>query len=296
MIETDYKANGRKSTKRLTTSLGHLREFFGDSARALDITTDRIRRYIAHGQDEGAANASIRKELAALKRAFNLALQAERLSSKPHIPNVKVNNTREGFFEPGELEAVIAELPEPVKPVVRFAALTGWRKGEVLPLQWSQVDFEAGTVRLAPGSTKNEEGREFPFRVLPPLAELLEDQRERTRALERDRGEVIPHVFHRKGRAIKSIRSAWNGACERAGLEGWLFHDLRRTAVRNLERAGVPRSVAMKLTWHKTESVYRRYAIADSKALEEGVEKLAKLHATTPKEGRKVVPLKERAG
>lgn len=280
LIVTDYKVNGRKSAKRLETSLKHLRAFFRGS-RALDITTDRIRHYIAHRQEEGAANASIRKELAALKRAFNLAVQAEHLTSKPHIPGVKVSNTREGFFEPGELEAVISELPEHLKPVVRFAALTGWRKGEVLPLQWSQVDFATGTVRLAPGSTKNDEGREFPFRALPELEALLERQRELTRGLERDRHIIIPHVFHRDGKPLKSIRSGWNGACERAGLKGWLFHDLRRTAVRNLEQAGVPRSVAMKLTGHKTESVYRRYAIADRKALEEGVARLAS-HASQP--------------
>ncbi|MEE8175584.1 MAG: hypothetical protein V3T97_03155, partial [Gemmatimonadota bacterium] len=65
---------------------------------------------------------------------------------------------------------------------------------------------------------------------------------------------------------------------------------MRRTAVRNLERASVSRSVAMKLTGHKTEAVYRRYAIADSAALAEGVEKLARLHAEEPHE-RKILPL-----
>ena len=274
MIDTDYRVNGMRSTKRLRTSLNHLRSFFGTD-RALHITTDRIRRYIADRQASGSANASIRAELAALKRAFNLAVQAGRLSSAPYIPSIKVNNTREGFFESGDLERLIAELPEPLRPVVQFASLTGWRKGEVLPLQWSQVDFEAGMVRLAPGTTKNRKGREFPFSALPPLQRLLENQLETTRTLERERGEIIPHVFHRDGVAIRSIRSAWNAACERVGLAGWLFHDLRRTAVRNLERAGVPRSVAMKLTGHQTEAVYNRYAIADKSALEEGVERVS---------------------
>ena len=287
MIETDYRVNGRRSIKRLQISLNHLREQFGDT-RALDITTDRIRRYIAHRQEDGAANASIQKELAALKRAFNLAVQAGRLTRRPHIPSMNVQNTREGFFEPDELERLIAELPEDVQPVVLFAALTGWRKGEVLALKWSAVDFDAGEVRL--WKSKNDEPRVFPFRVLPPLVELLESQRERTRAVEREEGRIVAHVFHRNGRPIKSMRRAWDGACKRAGLEGWLFHDLRRTAVRNLERAGVPRSVAMKLTGHKTESVYRRYAIADSRALAEGVEKLAKLHSGSG-EPRKVIPM-----
>ena len=171
----------------------------------------------------------------------------------------------------------------------RLAYLTGWRKSEVLNLQWSAVDWTAGVVRLAPGSTKNDEGREFPFKVLPPLEALLKAQREHTRERERRNGTMIPHVFHRGGNPILSMVGAWRSACERAGLAGLLFHDLRRSAVRNLERAGVPRSVAMKLTGHKTEAVYRRYAIDDSAALSEGVMKLARLHA----EPRKVIPMKE---
>ena len=288
MIRDDYAVNGRKSTKRLETSLVHLAAAFGLS-RALDITTDRVRAYIADRLAEGASSASIQKELAALKRAINLAVQAGRLTHRPHIPGIAVNNTREGFAEAGELEKIIDQLPVPLRPAVLFAYLTGWRKSEVLNLQWSAVDWTAGVVRLAPGSTKNDEGREFPFKVLPPLEALLKAQREHTRERERRNGTMIPHVFHREGKPIASMDGAWRGACERAGLAGLLFHDLRRSAVRNLERAGVPRSVAMKLTGHKTEAVYRRYAIADSAALSEGVTKLARLHA----EPRKVIPMKE---
>jgi integrase len=278
MLEVDYKVNGRKSARRLKSTLANLRGFFGLS-RALDVTTDRLNDYIAHRQDEGAAPATIRQELAHLKRAYNLAVQAGRLTHRPHVPSIHVSNTREGFFASAELDRVVVELPADLRPLVRFAALTGWRRSEVFSLQWSQVDHAAGVVRLAPGTTKNDEGREFPFGALPPLRTLLEEQRDRTRALERESGRMIMHVFHRRGRPIRQIRSAWQGATERAGLAGWLFHDLRRTAVRNLEAAGVSRSVAMKLTGHKTEAVYRRYAIADSRALAEGVAKLAQLHA-----------------
>ena len=175
-----------------------------------------------------------------------------------------------------------------------LGVVTGWRKGEVLPLQWRQVDFEAGEVRLEPDTTKNDEGRTFPFRALPALAELLEQQRERTRALERETGQIVPHVFHRNGRPVRDFSAAWRKATTDAGLSGWLFHNLRRNAVRNLERAGVPRSVAMKLTGHKTEAVYRRYAFADAKALSEGVEKLAQLHAADATKRSKVLPLEAR--
>lgn len=290
-IRDDYKINGRRSTHALEASLKHLGEHFGMS-RALDITTDRIRRYTALRQEDGAANATIQAELACLKRAFNLAVQAEILPSRPHIQSVQVNNARKGFLDGKDLERVIAELPEEVRPIARFSALTGWRKGEVIGLTWTQVDFAAGTIRLEPGTTKNNEGRTFPFRALPALAELIEAQHEQTRAIEREMGCIIPWVFHRRGRQIISFRGAWDAACDRAGVPAALFHDLRRTAVRNLEKAGVPRSVAMKLTGHKTEAVYRRYAIADQVALSEGVEKLARLHQGVG-EGRKVIPMRE---
>lgn len=156
-------------------------------------------------------------------------------------------------------------------------------------LTWAGVDFSAGVVRLEPGTTKNDEGREFPFAVYPQLAGLLRAQRERTSSVERTSGRIIPWVFHRNGKPIHSYRGAWKAACDAAGLHGRLVHDLRRTAVRNLERAGVSRSVAMKLTGHKTEAVYRRYAVVSAADLSEGVAKLAALHSA-PAGARTVLP------
>jgi hypothetical protein len=86
------------------------------------------------------------------------------------------------------------------------------------------------------------------------------------------------------------MRDGWDGACYRASHAGAWFHDLQRTAVRNLKRAALPRSVATKLTGHKTEGVSRGYAIADAAALHEGVEKLARMHASDDRDGRKVAP------
>ena len=96
-----------------------------------------------------------------------------------------------------------------------------------------------------------------------------------SRQRERAQGRIITHVFHRYGRPIKSLRRAWLTACRKVGRPGLLPHDLRRSAVRNLERAGISRSVAMKLTGHKTEAVYRRYAIVAEKDLREAGAKLA---------------------
>lgn len=107
---------------------------------------------------------------------------------------------------------------------------------------------------------------------------MLHQQRERTLAIEKATRSIIPWVFHRAGRLIKSFPRAWLTACKAAGIPDRIPHDFRRTAVRNLERAGVPRSTAMKMVGHKTESIYRRYAIVDEAMLKDGAAQLQRLH------------------
>jgi len=166
MIETDYVVNRRKSSERLNYSLVHLREAFGNS-RALAITTDRIKEFIKQRQQAGAANGTIACELACLKRMFVLAHQAERIAHRPYIPSIQTAPPRSGFFEQPQLDAVLKHLPAALVPAIKFAAWTGWRKNEILKLTWANIDFVHGGVRLEPGTTKNSEGRTFPF-LSPP--------------------------------------------------------------------------------------------------------------------------------
>jgi integrase len=132
-----------------------------------------------------AANATIRNELAALRRMFTLAIQASKIAQAPHVPSLRVSNSRSGFFEMEHFLAVLKHLPVDLRPVVEFAYLTGWRRSEILGLEWRNVDFRAGEVRLDPGATKNGEARTFPFSAYPPLGELLKWQRKRTVAVEK---------------------------------------------------------------------------------------------------------------
>jgi integrase len=180
------------------------------------------------------------------------------------------NNARQGFADAKQIAALCRHLAD----AVQFMFITGWRsRSEVLPLRWPQVDLAGGFVRLEPGTTKNGEGRAFP--LIPELHALLEHRQAITRRCERAQGRIIAHVFHRYGKPIKSLRRAWRTASKDAGRPGLLLHDLRRSAVRNLERAGISRSVTMKLTGHKTEAVYRRYAIVAESDLREAGTKLA---------------------
>ena len=148
---------------------------------------------------------------------FTLAHRAGKVDHRPHIPSLQLRNVRQGFFEDPEIRTVIKHLPKEIRPLVQFLHLTGWRVSEVLSLQWPQVDLRAQTVRLEPGTTKNEEGRTFPFKALPALADVLRRQRQITRSIERKSGQIIRWVFHRDGQPIKSFRGSWQTACRKAG-------------------------------------------------------------------------------
>ena len=177
---------------------------------------------------------------------------------------------------------MLAHLPAEIQPVVSVAYLTGWRiASEVLPLQWRQVDFGAGEVRLDAGTTKNGEGRVFPMTT--ELRQVLEGQRvEHTRL--KQAGHLVPSVFFRmvaQGRGgtktpqpITSFGKAWKAACKAAGCPGKIPHDLRRTAVRNFVRSGIPERVAMRLTGHKTPSVFARYDIVSGEDLKDAAARL----------------------
>jgi integrase len=288
-LKTEYRANGRKSLDRVQDAIEHLLPVFGPLP-AVKIVSADVTAYQARRLAEGAANATINRELAALKRMFSLAVKGEKIHRTPHIAMLHENNVRAGFFEDHQYEAVRAHLPAYAQPVVTFAYITGWRvRSEVLTLQWRQVDFVAGIVRLDPGTTKNREGRVFV--MTPELRAMLEAQRAITESKQKKTGSIIPWVFHRtkRGRPLKGFRKAWVQACIDAGVPGRILHDFRRTAVRNLERAGVPRSVAMKMVGHKTESVYRRYAIVDEAMLRDAAVKLAARRGQSPGQSGLVV-------
>ncbi len=271
-LVTEYEINGRKSLRDLEArNRLHILPVFGE-CRASEITTSDISRFVLARQDAGASNAEINRELASIKRAFTLGMIAGKALARPHIPMLKENNVRTGFFEPDQFAALKKKLPVRLQNLALFAYITGWRKSEITGLQWPQVDFKAGFVRLEPGTTKNEEAREFPLTA--DLRRLLEEQRATADALAR-KGIITPWVFFgKRGQPVGDFKRSWGTASRKAGLPGRIPHDFRRTAVRNLVRAGVPERVAMKLTGHKTRSVFERYNIVSGGDLTDAARKL----------------------
>jgi integrase len=273
MLTDNYVQKGNKTLGQLRFKLKHLRDFFGRD-RAHEITSDRIDAYIAARLGlEHAARGTVNLEVALLRRAFRIARKAGRVAVVPEIELHNPNNTRKGFFEREQFEALMRHLPDDVKPVVHVAMLTGWRmNSEILTRRKQDLDLKNGWLRLESGESKNGEGRQFP--LTQELRAVLEAQTARTRELELQTGQIIPWLFHRNGEPIKSIRQCWKTACKAAGVPGRLKHDFRRTACRNFERMGISRSAAMKMVGHKTEAIYRRYAIADEVALKEAAAKI----------------------
>ncbi|MCK9276243.1 MAG: site-specific integrase [Syntrophales bacterium] len=255
---SDYRINGKKSLDRAERSLTHLKAAF-EGMRAVEITTPRINKYVETRFEAGAAPATINRELSALKRMFSIGAKQTppRVDRVPYIPMLKENNVRKGFFEHGEFLALREALPEYLHGFVTFAYKVGWRYSEICNLTWSHVDLAQGIVRLEAGETKNDEGRTV--YLDEELLEIFTRQRE----AQKTNKCILPYVFPNTIRTDKivDIRGSWNRACKDAKIGKRLFHDFRRTAVRNMVRSGIPERVAMMISGHKTRSVFDRYNI-----------------------------------
>ncbi len=275
----DYKINGKSYWWAEGHVRKHLRPFFGKLSAA-KVTSDVINAFILKRREERASNASINRSLSLLRRAFNLAAKADppKVAKVPRIPKLAEDNTRTGFFEDADYRALLRTLPDYLKPVLAFAYHTGCRKGEILRLQWSQVDLASGTVRLNPGETKNKQGR-----IIPLALELL-DMLKLHWARHQADFPASPWVFtYERGLPFQDFRDSWATACKAAGL--WtgdgktgrpsrLFHDLRRSGVRNLVRSGAPEKVAQTISGHKTRAVFDRYNIVSEDDLKDAARKL----------------------
>jgi integrase len=289
LIRQDYASNGHKSADTLDLRLAHLMNHFNGASRIARITTGHVERYKAARLEAKAAPATVNRELAILGRMATLARHQYGLVVPFRVAKLEERNVRTGFFEEEQFASAIQHLqhrPE-LAALLTAAKITGWRKSELRSRQWRHVDFSGGWLRLEPEETKNRDGRMFP--LIPELRSVLEEQHARVVAMQKAMGRVIPWVFVRDdGKAVGDFKKAWTTARRRAGIPGKLFHDFRRTAVRSLIRAGIPETVAMKLTGHRTRSVFQRYAIVEEGMLKEAGAKLAAGRLAGP--GGKVWP------
>ena len=262
----DYQLQRYRSLVTARARVEHLRGFFG-GWRAAAITAASVRTYQLLRRKQGMESATVNRETSALSRMFHLAMRLEHLERMPLFPKrLEENPPRDGFFEHEEYVKVRAHLPAAYQDVLDFAYYSGWRRNEILELTWDDVDLSGGVVRLTPRRSKTRTGRVLP--ISTPLQLVL------TRRLQR-RQLGDPRVFRRDDVPVRTWRSALRDACRKARVPHRLLHDCRRTAARNLVRAGVPERVAMLLTGHKTRAVFDRYNIVNEQELLTAGERLA---------------------
>jgi len=268
MFVRDYRINGRKSLTDAEARWNrNLKPFFG-SMRAVDVTSEQLARYVDKRQQEEAANATINRELAALKRMFHLGQQATppKVVRAPKFPKLAENNIRKGFLEDGQYRKLIEYCPDLwFRSLVECGRTYGWRVSELLTMRVNQLDVSQRVIRLEPGTTKNRDGREVMMtdEVCMLLSALVHGK------------PAEDHVFTRSnGRPVCDFRVTWKNACAHAGVPDLLFHDLRRTGARNLRRAGVAEGIIMKIGGWRTRSVFERYAIVSPSDMNDAILKL----------------------
>jgi len=276
-LRRHYETTGERGLDEANDRFKPLARFFhGRRVVSIDGTLASV--YVQQRQKSGVANGTINRELAMLIRMLRLAHEHKKLLQLPVIHKLKEAAPRKGFFEAHQLAAVRARLPVDLRVAVTIAYTFGWRmQSEILTLTLAQVDLEANTLRLEPGTTKNEDGRTA--YLTPELRTMLAEQITRVKKVAKTRGQVIPHLFphlsgKREGQRIHDLHGRWVTACKKVGCPGMLVHDLRRTAVRNLVNRGVSERVSMKITGHRTRSIFDRYHIVSPQDLQDAAVKM----------------------
>lgn len=243
-----------------------LRDFF-TGHKASKIGTNAINDYKKHRKDAGKANGTVNRELALLRRAYHLAFEAtpRKVAEVPKFKLFPEAPPRKGFLEPEQFEKFLVHVPEKYKGLVTLAYCTGARKSELLNLKKSQVDLEARHIVLYNGETKNNEGRHLPIfqRMLPVVEHHLRQY------------PSSPWLFSEPdGTRIPDIVGSWETICRKAGMPKLLFHDFRRSAVRNMVRSGTSEHTAMKISGHRSAGVFRRYNIISERDIDQAGERL----------------------
>jgi integrase len=234
------------------------------------ITTDTAREFTNDLLAKGNSNGTANRSLALLRRMLNIAREDSKIQFVPKIRLLKAGAPRKGFVSQEQFDALSDKLPLHIKPLILFLYYCGVRVGEAMQIDWSQVDIDGAVIRLEKEQTKADTARTVPLPDV--LVELLKAQ-------EPKQGPVFDNT---------NLRKHWQNACSTTGLgqleeiegkrdkryTGLIIHDLRRSAIRNLVRAGVPERVVMSISGHKTRSVFDRYNIVSEQDVVEAMRKL----------------------
>jgi integrase len=232
-----------------------LRPYFGHR-KAAKIDTATLKEYRRKRLAEGRSDHACNRELSMLRTAFNLGRKCTppKVNVVPYFPIVAETHIRQGFLTDDQYELLRVALPDYLRPLFITGYFTGVRRGELLAIRWDQVDWDQGFITLSSEDTKTGHSRAVP---------ILDGDMRHWLEWSKENADGCEAVFHRDGVPIREFRFTWRKACAIVGVPDLKFHDLRRTAVRNIRRAGVPQVVRMRISGHRTDSMERRYNIVD---------------------------------
>lgn len=275
----EYSKSRKRSWKHDVELAARLKDHFKD-AYLDSLSPDSVERFLNALKRKGKAlpkkegqepqfkpyrPATLNRYIACLKTIVNRAMANNLLDRNP-IRGVKLfkeNNVRDRVLTQGEYQALLGASPMHIKPMVKLGYFVGMRRGEILGLRWDQLDLANRVIKLTPEDTKTNDAREIPLDD-----ELLEELRQVPRLL------GCPNVFTFRRKPITQIKTAFDAACLKAGLQDFHFHDLRHCAVTNMRKAGVPEHVIMSITGHKTTAMLRRYDKVDREDRDLATEKV----------------------
>lgn len=279
LVLQDYRLQNRSSIQDVEERWkNHLQPFFG-GLDANQVTPELVTHYQEKRLDSGAANGSINRETAILRRAYTLGLKNKRVlhDHVPQFTKLREDNVRVGFVEPEQYSKLVEAFNKRglvLRTLFECGYTYGWRSNELVTLRVRQIDLAFGVVRLDTGTTKNKKGRVA--KITTTIKVLL------TALVEGKKADDFVFTWE-DGRPVLDFRGSWEAGCKEAGVPDLLFHDLRRTAVRNMVRAGVPENQAMKISGHITRSVFDRYDIVNERDIADSVQKVETYLASVTK-------------
>jgi integrase len=271
LVVADYRLHRRASLADVEQRISkHLKPAFG-WLKAAEFTTKHAEIYIRDRRKAKAAEATINRELAIVRRGLKLAARETPpwILHVPYVPQLSEDNVRTGFLSPSQYGALKEELPSYLKPVLCYAYYTGLRRGALLRLRLNQIDLEQGLIWVSMAQTKNRRGHAIPVLngEMRAYAEM---------ALSGHKA----YLFERDGQPIRSFKTAWNNATARAGMPDLHFHDLRRTAIRDWIATGTQEETVMAVSGHKTRSMLTRYNILEGRDIQQAARRREEFEAT----------------
>lgn len=256
-----YSKQNKRSWRRDETSLSHLKSFFA-GMDLTEINAQRVEQYKAKRKADGVSDRTVNLELACLKTMLSKAVDWDKLTVNPasKVKKFREAPARERILDAAEARRLVEYAGPGLRPVLVIALNTGMRRGEILGLRWQDADTVKGFILIS--DSKSGKSRKVPMNAA--VLEALSGFRQ-----------VGDYVFQNGSTHVQDVKTAFHGACDRAGIKGLRFHDLRHTAASRMVEAGIDLVTVSKILGHSSIQMTMRYAHPTPENMRRAVERLS---------------------